>query len=83
MCLGVPMKIIRINEAEKTVTAESVGVKREVSTALLAEKPRIDDWVLVHVGYALEVLDLKTAEEILYVLKESGLIEDARGGLPK
>lgn len=68
MCLGVPMKIIEILEPNKRAVAEVQGVKREISMMLLTEEARIGDWVTVHIGYALEVLDLETAEEILYVL---------------
>ena len=68
MCLGVPMKVVEILEPGKRAMAEVQGVKREISTTLLTEEAHAGDWVTVHIGYALEVLDLETAEEILYVL---------------
>lgn len=74
MCLGVPMKIIEILEPCKRAIAEAQGVKREISTMLLTEEAHIGDWVTVHIGYALEVLDVETAEEIMYVLRLSDQI---------
>jgi hydrogenase expression/formation protein HypC len=74
MCLGVPMKIIEILEPGKSAIAEAQGVKREISTMLLTEDARVGDWVTVHIGYALEVLDVDTAEEIMYVLRLSDQI---------
>ena len=68
------MKIVEIKEKGKTAIAETMGVRREISTVLLTEDLHLDDWVTVHVGYALDVLDLETAQEILYVLHNSGMI---------
>ena len=68
MCLGVPMRVIEIKEPGKTALAEVQGVRREIVTMLLGEDPKVGDWVTVHIGYALDVLDTETAEEILYVL---------------
>jgi len=81
MCLGVPMKVIEILEPNKRAVAEVQGVKREISMMLLTEEAHIGDWVTVHIGYALEVLDLETAEEILYVLglnKDETLAKEER-----
>lgn len=72
MCLGVPMKIVEIVEPGKRVIAESQGVKREVITVMLTEEANVGDWVTVHVGYALEKIDLETAEEIMQVVRMSG-----------
>ena len=71
MCLGVPMKVVEILEPGKRAVAEAQGVKREISTILLTEEAVVGDWVTVHIGYALEVLDVETAEEIMYVLRLS------------
>jgi len=65
------MKIIEILEPDKRALAEAQGVKREISTMLLTEEAQVGDWVTVHIGYALEVLDVETAEEIMYVLRLS------------
>lgn len=79
MCLGVPMKIIEILEPGMRAMAEAQGVKREISTILLTEDAKVGDWVTVHIGYALEVLDVETAEEIMFVLNLSERIRNTGG----
>jgi hydrogenase expression/formation protein HypC len=71
------MKIIEIIEPSLRAMAEAQGVKREISTMLLTEDAKVGDWVTVHIGYALEVLDVETAEEIMYVLQLSDRIRSS------
>lgn len=68
MCLAVPMKVIKVDEAQNTAVVDAQGVRREISTRLLTDDLHAGDYVVVHVGYAIEVLDTKSAEEILYIL---------------
>ena len=75
MCLAVPMKVIKIDRKKKRAIAEVNGVKREIPTMLLTDSFKVGDYVAVHVGYALEVMDIKTAKEIMEVLG----IEDGKG----
>jgi hydrogenase assembly chaperone HypC/HupF len=82
MCLGVPMRIIEIVEPGKMALADAQGVKREISTIFLNKEVKKGDWVTVHVGYALDIIDMETAEEIFYVM---GLRSEppVRGGSSK
>jgi len=69
MCVGVPMKIVEINYP--MAVAEAKGVKRTISLMLLPEdEVKVGDYVMVHVGNAIEVIDEKEAEEIWKVLDE-------------
>jgi hydrogenase expression/formation protein HypC len=69
MCVGVPMKIIDINYPFGV--AEAKGVKREVGLQLLPEgEIKIGDYIIVHVGFAIEKLDKKEAEDIWKRLDE-------------
>jgi hydrogenase expression/formation protein HypC len=68
MCLGIPAKIIKISEGFATV--DIGGIEREVSTILLEDEPLIDEYVLVHVGFAISKLSEVDAEETLKFLKE-------------
>lgn len=69
MCVGVPMKMIEINYPSGT--AEAKGVKRNIGLQLLPEEEiRIGDYVIVHVGFAIEKLDKKQADEIWKALDE-------------
>jgi hydrogenase expression/formation protein HypC len=67
MCLAVPVQIKSIegNEAE----AEIGGISRRISLWLTPEA-RVGDYVLVHTGYAINVLDQAEAEETLKLLEE-------------
>jgi hydrogenase expression/formation protein HypC len=67
MCLAVPVQIKSIdgNEAE----AEIGGISRRVSLWLTPEA-KVGDYVLVHTGYAINVLDQAEAEETLKLLEQ-------------
>jgi hydrogenase expression/formation protein HypC len=67
MCLAVPVKIVSIDgDAAET---EIAGVRRRVSIALTPEA-KIGDYVLLHTGYAIGVVDKAEAEETLKLLEE-------------
>lgn len=69
MCVGVPMQIIEINYPSGV--AEAKGVKREIGLQLLPEKEiLVGDHVIVHVGFAIEKVDKKIADEIWETLDE-------------
>ncbi|MDD5397785.1 MAG: HypC/HybG/HupF family hydrogenase formation chaperone [Dehalococcoidia bacterium] len=66
MCLAVPVKITRIEGDQADV--DIGGVSRKVSIALTPEA-RIGDYVLLHTGYAINVLDEAEAKETLDILE--------------
>ncbi len=69
MCVGVPMKVIDINYPSGV--AEAKGVKRDIGLQLLPENEiAIGDFVIVHVGFAIEKLDKKQAEDIWKMLDD-------------
>ena len=68
MCLALPMKVIKLLPSEMAIVG-SDGISMEVSLKLV-ENVHIGDYVLVHTGFALEVLDLDEAEKTLETLKE-------------
>ncbi len=69
MCVGVPMKVVEINYP--MAVAEAKGVRRTISLMLLPEEEvKVGDYVMVHVGNAIEVIDEKEAEEIWKTLDE-------------
>jgi len=67
MCLAVPVKVVSIegNEAE----VEIGGVRRRVSIMLTPEA-KVGDYVLLHTGYAINVIDEAEAQETLKILEE-------------
>lgn len=71
MCLAVPGKVIEINESKAVI--EVGNVKREVFTQLVPDV-ELGDYVLVHAGCAIEIVDKEEALKTLDILKE--LAED-------
>jgi hydrogenase expression/formation protein HypC len=72
MCLGIPGRIVRIDDAaKKLATAEVGGVQRQVNLACTPQA-RVGDWVLMHVGFAMALIDEAEAAETLRILKELG-----------
>ncbi len=67
MCLGIPMKVIKINNGLGIV--ELGGVKREISLQLV-EDIKIGDYVIIHAGFAIQKLNEEEAEETLSLLRE-------------
>ena len=69
MCVGVPMKVVEINYP--MAVAEAKGVKRTISLMLLPEdEVKVGDYVMVHVGNAIEKIDEEAAREIWQALDE-------------
>src|SRR6476646_6567811 len=70
MCLAIPAQIVDVvDPAAGLATAEISGVRRTVSTALCPEAD-VGDWVLIHVGFALQAIDEDEARETLALLKK-------------
>ena len=62
MCLAVPMQIKHVDGLDARCIVK--GVEREVSLYMLQDElPSIGDWVLVHVGYALQTISADDARE--------------------
>ena len=65
MCLGIPGKIVSIVDQDLQLGMVDVGgVQREINLSCVAEdgqplKKYVDEWVLVHVGFAMSIIDEK------------------------
>ncbi|MBK7540826.1 MAG: HypC/HybG/HupF family hydrogenase formation chaperone [Candidatus Competibacteraceae bacterium] len=68
MCLAVPVQIVEILDHDQAI-ADMGGVRKSISTALLDEVA-VGDYVIVHVGYALNRLDPDEAAETLRLFAE-------------
>lgn len=66
MCLAIPARVIEVNGDLAKV--DFGGVVREVNVSLVDAK--VGDYVLVHAGYAIQVLDEKEARETLDLWRE-------------
>jgi hydrogenase expression/formation protein HypC len=69
MCLSIPSKVIKIDE-NNMATVDTMGVKREVTLDLIDEKVEIGDYVLIHVGFAMNKISQAEALESLSVYDE-------------
>lgn len=67
MCLAVPMQLVEVDGARGRVELE--GVRRDVRLDLI-EAACQGDWLLIHAGYAIQVLDEAAAQETLALLRE-------------
>jgi hydrogenase expression/formation protein HypC len=64
MCLAIPSKIVELRGPGLAV-ADTLGTTRLVSIDLLEEPPSVGDYVIIHVGYAIQRLDPKDALETM------------------
>jgi hydrogenase expression/formation protein HypC len=78
MCLGVPGKVVRVDESPIGMTMGVVsfgGITKEVCLAYTPDvKP--GEYVLVHVGFAISKLDEKSALEVFETLRQMGELAD-------
>jgi hydrogenase expression/formation protein HypC len=78
MCLAVPGKILEIAGEDPYLRSGRVsfgGIVKQVSLACVPEA-RVNDYVLVHVGMALSVVDEQEAAEVFTYLKQMGELEE-------
>ncbi len=78
MCLSIPSKVIKIDKEENSAVVDTMGVKREVSLDLMDQSIEEGDFLLIHVGYAMNKIDeddalesLKLYEEIIQKMEEN------------
>ena len=76
MCLAIPALIKRIEGKE--AEAEIGGIIRRISLWLTPEA-KVGDYVLVHTGYAINILDQEEAKETLDLLEEMAELAEEEG----
>ncbi len=76
MCLALPAKVIAIDEETDTATVAVGEVRKDISLALV-EDVQIDEYVLIHVGYALNKVSEEEAQRTLELFAEAGLADEA------
>jgi hydrogenase expression/formation protein HypC len=67
MCLAIPAKIIKINK--NIAEVESYGVKKEIDISLTPDAKK-GNFVIVHAGFAIQIIDKKDAVTIQNYWKE-------------
>jgi hydrogenase expression/formation protein HypC len=66
MCLAIPGKIKKLLPNSKYALVDFSGVENKVNIELI--KGKINDWIIVHAGFAIEKLTSKDAQEILKLM---------------
>ncbi len=70
MCLAIPAQVVELRDGDNAVV-DLAGVRKEISLSLV-DGVAIGDYVIVHVGYALNKLDPEEAEQTLKLFAEMG-----------
>ena len=85
MCLGIPGQIVAItNPSAQLAMAEVSGVRREVNVACIADGPLeglLGEWALIHVGFAMSLIDAEEAAKTLDALRELGEAQEAMAAM--
>ena len=79
MCLAIPARIEELTTPGNAIVNLG-GVRKEISLALL-EDAGVGDYVIVHVGYALQKLDQQEALRTLELFAEMGMLAELRNEL--
>lgn len=84
MCLGIPGKIVELYESGglKMGRVDFGGVVRETCLAYVPEA-QLGDYTIVHVGFALNLIDEAEARKTLELLDEIGLLDEELGTRPE
>jgi hydrogenase assembly chaperone HypC/HupF len=79
MCLAIPGKIVQLSDTDPTLaTVEVAGVRRRIDLGLIEQdKPALNDWVLIHVGFAMSKVSEQDALEQMKTLAMLGETEAA------
>ena len=68
MCLAIPGKIETL-DSDNLATVDIMGVSRSVSVDL-TPNAQVGDYVLVHAGFAIEIVDAEYAQETIDLIKD-------------
>lgn len=82
MCLAVPGKIVsitQINEFERMGKVNFAGIEKDINLSYVPEA-KVEDYVIVHVGFALSVVDEEEAMKVFENLKEMDDIDELYSG---
>jgi len=77
VCLSIPSKVVEIDREEVTAIVDTMGVKRKVGIDFIADEVKEGDYVLIHIGYAMNIIDeedalasIETYREILELMEK-------------
>src|SRR5579864_4521976 len=86
MCLAVPGRIVEITDtgdiAFRVGKVDFGGIRKEINLAYTPEA-EVGKYVLVHVGFAISVIDEEEAQRVFKILEEMGAVKEELGELPQ
>lgn len=75
MCLAIPARILKVEEDGRSALADIGGIEKTIDVSLIDE-PLPDDWVIVHVGFALNRISAEEAEATLKLISAEGGLDE-------
>lgn len=84
MCLAIPGKVVEIDQSTEVVregTVDFQGIRKNVNLTFVPEAKK-DDYVLVHVGFAIGVIDEAEASKVFETLKALDGLDEAMSESP-
>ena len=75
MCLAVPAQVVALDAVTDTATVALGDVRKDVSLALV-DDVGVDDFVLIHVGFALNRISPAEAERTLELMDAAGIVAE-------
>jgi hydrogenase expression/formation protein HypC len=77
MCLAIPGKVLEINATVSPIIGKVSfgGIKKEICLELVPEV-KIGDYVIVHVGFAISMMDEEEAQETLNMIEQMNELEN-------
>jgi len=75
MCLAIPARVVEILPGQRAVV-DLGGVRKEVSIDLVADA-QVDDYVIIHVGYAIGKIDPEEAQRTLALFAELSEVQNS------
>jgi hydrogenase expression/formation protein HypC len=78
MCLGIPGRIVEVRQAEGLPmgVVDFGGVRREVCLSYVADDVKVGDYAIVHVGFAISLVDEAEAKRTFDVLREMSQLDE-------
>ncbi|WP_281951720.1 HypC/HybG/HupF family hydrogenase formation chaperone [Nitrosophilus kaiyonis] len=70
MCLSIPSKVVSIDQEKCTAIVDTLGVQREVGIDFIADEVKVGDFVLIHIGYAMNIIDEEYAKESIALYQD-------------
>ncbi len=85
MCLGVPGQVVEVNPNEIGIPMGKVDFSGVVKEVCFAYTPEVvpGQWVVVHVGFAISLIDEQEARKVFKYLDEIGDLAELKDGAPE